>query len=159
MLVKQHYHSAKDIWMDLLDEIDEPLLLLKMHNLQFGLCNAKVADSYIVGPDGSLYGCFSLVGYKEGKIGDIEEGFNSRYAEFLFSIDRKVVRCLEKKCPFVPLCTGGCFYHAYVEAGDLFETACLQSFYSEIWLPTKASIYERVIEKLSVSSLKDNSKE
>lgn len=48
--------------------------------------------------DGSLYGCFSLVSNEQGKVGDIADGLNPRYAEFPLRIDKEIERCLEEKC-------------------------------------------------------------
>lgn len=136
----------KEVWRDLEEVIEDPMSLLQAHKFQFGLCDAKLADSFIIGPDGSLYNCYSFVGYDEGKIGDIRNGLNSNYAEFLFAGDKKVKNCLEEKCPFVPLCTGGCFYQAYIKHGTPLERACPKDFYWNIWLPIKMNIYKRVLE-------------
>ncbi|MGC9337283.1 MAG: SPASM domain-containing protein [Candidatus Cloacimonadia bacterium] len=153
--LKDRVQLLKEVWVDLVEVIDDPKFLLQAHKSEFGLCDAKVADTFIIGPDGSLYNYYSFVGYDEGKIGDIRNGLNSNYVEFLFSGDKKVERCLEEKCPFVPLCTGGCFYKAYVETGNPFERACPKDFYENIWLPIKMSIYERILGREKVTPPKN----
>lgn len=152
--LKERVQTLKDIWMDLLEVIEDPQFLLQAHKSLFGLCDAKVADSFIIGPDGSLYNCYSLIGCNKGNLGNIIDGLNSKYAEYLYSADKKIDKCLEEKCPFVPLCTGGCFYQAYVETGDPFLRACPKDFYRNIWLPIKVSIFERILEKGKVTSAK-----
>jgi uncharacterized protein len=69
--LKERVKILKNVWLDLLEEIETPEILLQSHKLLFSLCNAKVADCFIIGPDGTLYTCYSLVGDKEGEVGNI----------------------------------------------------------------------------------------
>ncbi len=144
--LNERLKTLEIVWGSMVKLIEDPKFLLRSHKLSFSLCDAKVADSLIVGSDGSIYSCYSLIGTDVGKIGDIETGFNSRYAKFLFSIDEKVRRCLEERCPFVPICNGGCFYQSYIESGNPFQRVCPRNFYEKIWLPVKAKIYQKFMQ-------------
>ncbi|MEM2417122.1 MAG: radical SAM protein [Nitrososphaerota archaeon] len=145
-ILSERVQILEKIWTDLIEEIEDTNFLLNTHKVEFGLCNAKIKDSFIIGPDGSLYTCYSLIGYEEGKIGHLKEGFNSKYAEFVYSIDQKIQQCLKKNCVFLPLCTGGCFYQAFVEKGNISEVVCPEEFYKKIWISVKLKIYEKILK-------------
>lgn len=131
---------------------EDPNMLLKEHKLQFGLCHAKIDNYFIIGPEGDIYTCYSFIGYKDAICGNIKNGLNQRFSEFLYFNDEKVRRCLEEKCPFVPICNGGCNYQSYLEYKDISKRVCQRKYFEKIWLPFRAKTYSKIIENRNVNS-------
>jgi sulfatase maturation enzyme AslB (radical SAM superfamily) len=75
--LNERLKTLEIVWGSMVKLIENPKFLLRSHKLSFSLCDAKVADSLIVGSGGSIYSCYSLIGTDAGKIGNIETGFNS----------------------------------------------------------------------------------
>jgi len=85
-------------------------------------CSARDVHSVVIEPDGSLVKCFSGVGRKEFIFGNIDSTFNCddcRFTDF-----RYLERCLQQKCPYLPICGGGCRFEAFVHIGDFRKTYC-----------------------------------
>ena len=38
------------------------------------------------------------------------------------------------KCPYVPMCTGGCRYNAYIEKKDIASLACEKQYFNKAGL-------------------------
>jgi len=125
----------------------DPFALLKEHRAQFGLCHAKLDNTFILGADGKLFNCYSFIGYDDAVCGDIHTGVNARFAEFMYFCDRKVLQCLGEKCPYVPICNGGCFYQSYIQTGDISKRVCQRTYFDQVWLPHRAVVYEDILAK------------
>ena len=144
---KERVQFMKEAKIGMFSNVDDPNVLLKEHKLQFGLCHAKIDNYFIVGADGIIYTCYSLIGYKDGACGSIITGLTQKYSEFMYYSDEKVRKCLEEKCPFVPICNGGCMYQSYIEHGDFTKRVCQRNYFETVWIPLRAQIYERMINK------------
>jgi len=136
----------KEAKIGIFSNIEDPNVLLKEHKLQFGLCHAKIDNYFIIGPEGNIYTCYSFIGYKDAFCGNIREGVNSKFSEFLYSNDEKVRKCLEEGCPFTPICNGGCIYQSYLEYRDISKRVCQREYFQKIWLPFRAKAYYRIIK-------------
>lgn len=85
-------------------------------------CVARDAHSVMIEPDGSLVKCFSGVGRKEFIFGDINLTFgcyDCRFNDF-----RYFEECLRQKCPYLPICGGGCRFESFVHTGNFQERYC-----------------------------------
>jgi uncharacterized protein len=89
----------------------------------FWNCNA-VTKRYALDPFGDVYPCWSMMGWKEGRIGVYipELSFNENYEKWrgrtLFAMDG----CTE--CEIALVCGGGCGYASFLNEGDLFKPVC-----------------------------------
>ena len=93
-------------------------------------CTARKIHSAVIEPDGSLLKCISMVGRKEFIFGDIFSTRETRDIDFenFYYLDK----CLSKKCPFVPICGGGCRFEAYNNSGDLSKPYCQREMIEKI---------------------------
>ncbi len=80
-----------------------------------GTCFREFYHAYLISPDGYLYKCYSTFGNKNYSIGNIADT-----PEAVFENGRKVAdinpwdsTC--KKCPYFPICRGGCQYMSSLE--------------------------------------------
>jgi uncharacterized protein len=93
-------------------------------------CTARKIHSAVIEPDGNLLKCISTVGREKfvfGNINSIEKAVDSRFEKFDY-----LEECLSKKCPFVPICGGGCRFEAYNESGDLLSSHCQRKMIGKI---------------------------
>lgn len=70
-------------------------------------CGMENCMQYVIGPDGELYKCEHSVGKANEIVGDIYAGSYCNDNEMLF-YSPVPQECLEKLCPFLPMCLGGC---------------------------------------------------
>ena len=86
------------------------------------LCVAQAKHSAVIQPDGHLQKCFCTSGQNEhafGSVFDTTTGYtrDPRYENF-----KRVDQCISEECPYIPICGGGCTYHAVVENGGTTES-------------------------------------
>ena len=75
---------------------------------------------------GRIYKCNSMLGYPEFSVGDIrEEGFNEKHEEFL-NID--AWRTCPQDCTYLPMCSGGCRFMAFLEKKDFSAPTCKKKY-------------------------------
>ncbi|HOY56094.1 MAG TPA: SPASM domain-containing protein [bacterium] len=75
------------------------------------VCYKRRRWSFIVGPDGSLYDCESLLGQTEYATGHVRDGLIGKNSDAYF--DRLPEKCRE--CQFLPVCAGACPYYSQVK--------------------------------------------
>lgn len=85
------------------------------------LCVAQAKHSAVLQPDGNLQKCFCTSGQNEHAFGSVfgdrgEYTRDARYENW-----RRLDQCVEEKCSYLPICGGGCTYHAVVENGQTTE--------------------------------------
>lgn len=94
-----------------------------------GMCTAKLDNSLVVSPDGSIFKCLSGVGRKEFCVGNINDG-NKKLPNYLF---KELYReCLNKNCPFLPLCNTGCRFNAFIKNGNIRSIDCRKEILEDI---------------------------
>jgi uncharacterized protein len=79
-------------------------------------CIARHPHAWMIGPEGEIYRCLSLVGRDEGIMGHLPE-VPSNEANEIETLTR-MQRCLDKKCPIAPICGGGCLFENHIH-GDV----------------------------------------
>lgn len=82
-------------------------------------CVAIAKHSAILQPNGALQKCFCTVGRNEYDFGTIENIRNDGYLKDpRFEQWQRTDSCLRRKCPFLPMCGGGCIHNAIVAHGQ-----------------------------------------
>lgn len=90
-------------------------------------CMSTAENGVVIDPEGNLYKCLSFIGRKEFVVGSIwETEPNALYYEFMD--DSHILPCYEKKCPYIPLCGGGCRFEAFMVKGDYRTQFCRRGF-------------------------------
>lgn len=92
-------------------------------------CMFTSEHGVIIGPDGSIYKCISLVGRTEFAVGNV---LNDDYAGLEYarqmSVDDKLAPCLAERCKFLPVCAGGCAYESAVRTGEVMKRFCAYDY-------------------------------
>lgn len=72
----------------------------------------------LLGPDGSIYKCISLVGRKEHRVGTVfDDDYDAdRYGQQM-NVMKRLDECFAERCQYVPVCGGGCAYESIVRTG------------------------------------------
>lgn len=93
-----------------------------------GFCTAKLKHGFLIEPDGTLTKCVSGVGRGEFTVGNVKDGFDgTNYLLF-----EEYEHCLEKKCPFLPVCHAGCRFTSLVENGNLSSVYCRKAMLEKV---------------------------
>jgi uncharacterized protein len=78
------------------------------------ICFASLRHSVVVKPDGGMQKCFCSVGQKKFDFANIFDKdknmilFDQRYSYE----NNRTEKCFSEKCPFVPVCNGGCVWRS-----------------------------------------------
>lgn len=83
-------------------------------------CYATRSDSFVIGPDGSLYKCQHCLGNESQKVGDVDIGLIGNRCYYQWCSAELPNVC--KECDILPLCMGGCFYEHLVNRNS--KSAC-----------------------------------
>jgi len=88
-------------------------------------CMVEFANSLVVACDGSLFKCPAFMGWKELRIGSLEEGIADYHESHRLDI-WKNAECLE--CPYLPLCFGGCRFLRKLQTGEIDGVDCRRDY-------------------------------
>lgn len=117
-------------------------------------CMFSSQHGVIIGPDGSIYKCISLVGRPEFKVGTVfAETYDTEEYERQMDTGKRLVQCYEEACPYIPVCAGGCAYESVVRTGRYDLRYCtrphLEAFHYKRYLLR----YHRRLEALGMRPL------
>ncbi len=99
------------------------------------LCVALAKHSAVLQPDGGLQKCFCTSGRKEYDFGTVFVQPESYTKDHRYENFRRTSQCIDEKCQFLPICGGGCTYHAHVQSGNdagFHERFCQKTLLSEM---------------------------
>lgn len=95
-------------------------------------CMFSSEHGVLIGPEGEIYKCISLVGRKEFAVGSV---FDDDYvtAEYEAQMDayKRTVDCYEERCPYIPVCAGGCAYESIIRTGRYDLRFCTKDYLAE----------------------------
>lgn len=80
-------------------------------------CVAIAKHSMVIQPNGALQKCFCTAGRPEFDFGTVNDSPASYAQDERFERFRRVDECLSEKCPYVPICGGGCVHDSFVRHG------------------------------------------
>lgn len=86
------------------------------------LCVAQAKHSAVLQPDGQLQKCFCTSGQNEHAFGSVFDGSTGYTRDPRYENFKRIDDCIDEKCPYIPICGGGCTYHAVVENGGTTES-------------------------------------
>jgi len=87
-------------------------------------------NGIIVDPEGIIYKCPTMVGYHEYAVGSVKEAdYNQMYDTFVSLQAWK--RCKDD-CKYLPTCSGGCRFMAFVEHGNFEDIWCIEKSIDDI---------------------------
>jgi len=92
-------------------------------------CMFTSEHGVIIGPDGGIYKCVSLVGRSETRVGSVfDEDYDTREYTSQMDVLKRLDACFDERCPYVPVCAGGCAYHALLETGTYQRRFCTREY-------------------------------
>ncbi len=108
----------------------------------------------IIGPEGNIYKCISLVGRPEFKVGTVfDEEYDVEEYGRQMDTTKRISQCYEEACPYIPVCAGGCAYESVVRTGRYDLRYCtrpmLEAFYYKRYLLR----YQKQLEALGMRPL------
>ncbi|MDO8569373.1 MAG: radical SAM protein [bacterium] len=86
------------------------------------LCVAQAKHSAVLQPDGNLQKCFCTSGQNQHAFGNIFVNSSGYTRDLRYENFKRLDDCIKEKCPYIPICAGGCTYHAAVENGGTTES-------------------------------------
>lgn len=111
--------------------------LLKKYECHFNVrpsrrplyCGLYRESSYTVTPEGDVYKCWELVGDEEYKIGSLDETGNLQVLDSYFHWMSRDFRMIEEcfRCPYLPICGGGCAAVSKRNHGTIHAAGCLET--------------------------------
>jgi uncharacterized protein len=118
-IIEKLENEAKRLKLNSLYE--EPVLLQpRFHN-----CITSAVNPFLIGPEGTIYPCYELVGNKDAAIGNIFTGIDNikkeKWDNFSVITSQKC-----RKCKFVFFCGGGCI--ADIRYGRIHQGRCESEF-------------------------------
>lgn len=81
------------------------------------ICIAQAKHSAVLQPDGTLQKCFCTSGLSRYGFGKISANAVGYTKDAKFENFNRINECIKEKCAYLPICGGGCTYHAAVENG------------------------------------------
>lgn len=96
-------------------------------------CMASSNNSFMVEPDGSISMCISAYNMAKFKIGNILRIHSLDFDRSFLNtsiLNAAAKLCIEKQCPFFPICETGCLFTKALNGIDFEEPFCRESFYS-----------------------------
>ena len=96
-----------------------------------GNCLACVMNEVLINSDGNLFKCLQHTTEESHKVGDCKTGvvFNQNYLDWLdVSIHRE--KC--KKCPYLPMCSGGCKEYWYENRPEISPCAREKTYFNTL---------------------------
>jgi uncharacterized protein len=117
-------------------------------------CMFSSHHGVIIGPDGDIHKCISLVGRKELRVGTVlEEGYDEGEYRRQMNTMKRIEDCFEEKCPYIPVCAGGCAYESVVRTGRYDLRFCTKEYLAEYHFKRNLIQHRPALEKLGMKPL------
>lgn len=86
------------------------------------LCIAQAKHSAVLQPDGNLQKCFCTSGQNQHAFSSVFVNTPGYTKDVKYENFKRLDECINEKCSYIPICGGGCTYHAAVEGGGDTES-------------------------------------
>jgi uncharacterized protein len=117
-------------------------------------CMFSSHHGVIIGPDGSIYKCISLVGRDEFKVGSVfDDDYDREEYRAQMNGTKRIEQCIEENCPYIPVCAGGCAYEAIVRTGTYKVRFCTKEYLDAYHYKRYLFRHERHLTELGASPL------
>ena len=122
-----------DAYLELMIEARRRGLQVNRETAHTTPCMFSSQHGVIVGPDGSIYKCISLVGRKDLRVATVfDDDLVGDEHERQMDTTKRTSECWEEGCPYIPVCAGGCAYESIVRTGR-YDTRFCTKPYLEAW--------------------------
>ncbi len=104
-----------------------------------GSCNVVQENCFVIDWSGDIFNCSFTMLEKGMSCGSVVDGLNKRELAAPPSAVNKLDRasdvlrvCMERQCPYLPICGGGCRYQAWLVDGDWSSPHCPEALFDKI---------------------------
>lgn len=110
----------------------------------------------IVGPDGGISKCISLVGRTDHEVGNVLDGDRdqTRY-DAAMNVRKKVEDCVAERCAYLPVCGGGCSYESAVRGAPTSTRFCTKPALERYHFGRQLMLHADRLTELGVSPIDD----
>jgi uncharacterized protein len=117
-------------------------------------CMLTSNHGVIIGPDGAIYKCISLVGRTEAAVGSVfDDDYDREAFDRQMDVREKTRECFDDKCPYVPVCMGGCGYEATARGGQAHDRYCTYDNLKEYHFNLKLIRHAPALRELGMTPL------
>ncbi|GIF94146.1 radical SAM/SPASM domain-containing protein [Catellatospora chokoriensis] len=110
----------------------------------------------IIGPDGGISKCISLVGRPEHEVGNVLAGdWDTDRYDAAMNVRKKVTDCVSEKCAYLPVCAGGCSYESAVRGMSTATRFCTKPALERYHFGRQLLRHEARLTELGVTPLGD----
>jgi uncharacterized protein len=117
-------------------------------------CMFSSHHGVLVGPSGNIYKCISLVGRPEYRVGTI---WDDAYDELEYASQMNVVKrmdeCIDEKCPYMPVCAGGCSYESITRRASYLGRFCKKDYLAEFHFKRNLAKHDAALRKLGMPAI------
>lgn len=143
-----------DAYLELMVEAKQRGLKVTQDTAHTTPCMFSSHHGVIIGPEGNIYKCISLVGRPEFKVGTVfDDEYDTEEYERQMDTTKRISQCYEEKCPYIPVCAGGCAYESVVRTNRYDLRYCtrqkLEAFHYKRYLIR----YQKQLEALGMRPL------
>ncbi|MBP6976560.1 SPASM domain-containing protein, partial [Candidatus Dojkabacteria bacterium] len=86
-----------------------------------GMCTSKLDNALVISSNGDIFKCLSGVGRNDFIEGNVD---SNQYDLPNYLYPELYKECMEKECPYLPLCHTGCRFESYLKDGEKKEVDC-----------------------------------
>lgn len=116
-------------------------------------CMFTSEHGVIIGSDGSLYKCISMVGRPEVAVGTVfREQYDPAY-ERQMNATKRISECVEERCSYLPVCAGGCAYESVVRTGSYEPRYCTKDALAEFHFKKHLVRHEKALVRRGMRPL------
>ncbi len=102
-------NEYQDFELSSIKEGNDSLAVKAIPSIKGNHCTADLKNSFVIGPDGSLYKCWCDIGVREQTVGNISSPSDITDPAGLMGFDPySDEEC--SRCKLLPVCLGGCFH-------------------------------------------------
>lgn len=114
-----------DAYLELTLEVSRRGFTVRPDTAHTTPCMFSSHHGVIIGPDGDIYKCISLVGRRDLRVGTVLDDDYDRaaYARQM-DVAGRLADCFTERCPYVPVCAGGCAYESIARGRSYEERFC-----------------------------------
>ena len=143
-----------DAYLEMMLEARQRGIKVRQDTAHTTPCMFSSHHGVIIGPEGNIYKCISLVGRPEFSVGTVfDDAYNTEEYERQMDTTKRLSQCYEEACPYIPVCAGGCAYESVVRTGRYDLRYCtrpqLEAFHYKRYLLR----YQKQLEALGMRPL------
>ena len=100
--------------------------------ITLGPCMFFSENSFAISPNGDLFKCLDMVGFKDLSVGNVDFPlyYKSNYYDMVKA--KKIDSCIQTDCPYIPICGSGCVIEPWLKYNDYNKVVCRRSMLEKI---------------------------